>query len=147
MAAATPFNILDTLWAEDALFNRAGLGLVLHKFALWCANRALSGIPKPDPRIVNMLEAKQRWLVGKCGDGGLQDARKWARGSINGKAAYWSAHAAASPDPVWAAALASKWAVTCVGDQLGEEAAAKEHNALDMELLRSLHKVWPHLFD
>ena len=49
----------------------------LHEFAIWCAEQALSLIEKPDPRSLNALEVKRRWLDGKASDEDL--AAAWGR--------------------------------------------------------------------
>ena len=76
----------------------------LHEFAIWCAEQALSLIEKPDPRSLNALEVKRRWLAGKATDEELRAARAaawaaaWATARATARAATWDAVGAAARD-------------------------------------------------
>ncbi len=73
----------------------------LHRFAIWCARRALDRVDEPDPRSVGALDVKERWLEGQASDHELRG------GAAGGYAAYVAASAAASADAADAAASAS----------------------------------------
>ena len=47
----------------------------LHEFAIWCAEQALALIDIPDPRSLETLAVKRRWLDGNATDEELADAR------------------------------------------------------------------------
>lgn len=62
------------LWMADA-------SRTLHEFAIWCAEQALASIEHPDPRSLNALAVKRRWLDGDATDGELNAARAAAYGT------------------------------------------------------------------
>ena len=72
---------------------------VLHEFACWCAERALSRIKNPDPRSITAIEAKRKWLKGEISDDGLAAARD----------AAWDAAWDEAWDAAWNAARAVAW--------------------------------------
>jgi len=49
---------------------------ILHEFACRCAERVLSRIKNPDPRLIKAIEAKRAWLLGKISDEELDAARE-----------------------------------------------------------------------
>ena len=87
------------LWVADA--SRA-----LHEFMLWCGEEALALVDNPDPRSVEVLAVKRRWLAGEATDAELKVARSAAHD-------VYAAYAAADPyyDTVAADALAAAYAV------------------------------------
>jgi hypothetical protein len=62
----------DRLWAvlREELVDAA----ILHEFACRCAERALALVPDPDPRSIEGLAAKRRWLAGEATDAELDAA-------------------------------------------------------------------------
>jgi hypothetical protein len=85
------YVVLNDGWIPDR---------VLHEFAIWCADEALKRVGNPDPRSLNALEVKRRWLRGKATDEELAAARAaaWdaARAAMDAaRAAAWAAMDAA----------------------------------------------------
>ena len=72
---------------------------ILHEFAVWCAEQALSLIANPDPRSIAALTAKREWLDGKINDHELEAAR----------VAAWVAAGEAASAAASAAARAAAW--------------------------------------
>ena len=73
----------DRLWAvlrEEFIPDR-----ILHEFACRCAEDALSRIDNPDPRSINAIVVKRRWIAGEATDEELAAA----------EAAAWVARTAA----------------------------------------------------
>jgi hypothetical protein len=83
------------LWMADAT-------MVLHEFAIWCAERALALADNPDERSLNVLRVKRLWLAGKATNGELSAA--W-------EAAWAAAFAAARSAAVVATTAAARAAV------------------------------------
>ena len=52
---------------------------ILHEFSCQCAERALSRIDNPDPRSVNAIAVKRKWMAGGATDAELYAARVAAR--------------------------------------------------------------------
>ena len=48
---------------------------ILHEFACRCAEDALSRIDNPDPRSINAIAIKRRWIAGEATDEELATAR------------------------------------------------------------------------
>lgn len=75
---------------------------ILHEFACRCAERALSRIDNPDPRSINAIMVKRKWIAGKATDRALSAAERaaWSAGEAametTGEAATWPAMTAAT---------------------------------------------------
>ena len=69
---------------------------ILHEFACWAAERALNRIDNPDPRSVEAIQAKRKWMRGEITDAEL--------------AAAWAAAWDAAGDAAWTAAWTAAWA-------------------------------------
>ena len=67
---------------------------VLHRFAIWCAARALRQCEVTNPSCWHALRVKSRWLVGRAADGELEEARGAACAVCGIRAAYAAAAAA-----------------------------------------------------
>ena len=101
----------DRLWAVlRAEFIPAP---ILHEFACRCAEDALSRIDNPDPRSINAIVVKRRWIAGEATDEELAaaEADAWAaartaRAARAAWAAAWAA-AEAAAETAWAAAWAA----------------------------------------
>jgi hypothetical protein len=115
----------DRLWAvlREDLIDAP----VLHEFACRCAERALALVPDPDPRSIEGLAAKRRWLAGEATDEELEAAAgaAWAAEYAAGAAAGAAAETAA-----WAAAeAAARGAGAAVGDAAYTAARAAAETA------------------
>lgn len=74
----------DKLWAvlrEEVIDVQ-----ILHDFACWCAEDALSHVEKPDERSVTAIKVKRAWLRGEASDEELAAARYAARYAARGAA-------------------------------------------------------------
>ncbi len=104
----------EVLWMADAT-------KVLHEFALWCAERALTrerdAGRKPDPRSWAALKAKQAWLRGETTDAELAAAQAAAT-------AAWEATWKAAWEPIWDAIKAAAWAAASAAAWDAVETAA-----------------------
>ena len=97
----------DRLWA--VLREKFIPTPILHEFACRCAEDALSRIDNPDPRSINAIVVKRRWIAGEATDEELAaaEAAAWvARTSAQdaAEAAAWVARTAAQD-----AAEAAAW--------------------------------------
>ena len=65
-------NANDRLWAvlREAFLPR----MLLHEFGCRCAEWALSFVDNPDPRSVEAIRVKRRWIDGEATCGELYDA-------------------------------------------------------------------------
>ena len=102
----------DRLWA--VLREKFIPTPILHEFACRCAEDALSRIDNPDPRSINAIVVKRRWIAGEATDEELAaaEAAAWvARTSAQdaAEAAAWVARTSAQ-DAVEAATLAAQTA-------------------------------------
>ena len=101
----------------------------LHLFAIDCAERALSKIDNPDPRLIKALEVKKKWMKGGVTDEELREAREgawdvaWAAAEAAWDAAAWDAAASAWEVAAWDAA-ASAWEAAMEAAMEAAEAAA-----------------------
>jgi len=103
----TPILDEDKIWAlcQDWVPDESR-----HRFALWCAGRALRRERKagrePDPRSWEALRVKSRWLQGKPTDEELRAAESAARDAVPAATAARSAvpAATAARDAAWYAA-------------------------------------------
>ena len=73
---------------------------ILHEFACRCAEDVLSRIDNPDPRSINAIAIKRRWIAGEATDEELAAAQ----------AAAWTAAQAAARAAAQAAARTAAWA-------------------------------------
>lgn len=87
-AQRAKWNALDVLDLEDvseddrlwSVLREAFLPpMLLHEFACRCAERALSIVENPDPRSVEAILVKRRWMTGEVTDCELRVARVAAR--------------------------------------------------------------------
>jgi hypothetical protein len=103
---------------------------VLHEFALWCAEEALKLVDEPDPRCVQALEVKRRWLEGKATDEELAAATAAARAAATAADRAAATAAAWSPDraAAWAAATAAATAADRAADTAYWDAATAYWN-------------------
>lgn len=73
---------LDDVSAEDKLWAVLREELIdariLHEFACWCAEDALSHVENADERSWNAIKVKRAWLRGEASDEELVDARATA---------------------------------------------------------------------
>ena len=99
---------------------------ILHEFACRCEEDALSRIDNPDPRSINAIAVKRRWIAGEATDEELAAARAAAETAADAaartdtRAAAWAARAAA-----WAAA----WDAARAARAAAETAAETARNA------------------
>ena len=77
----------DRLWA--VLREKFIPTPILHEFACRCAEDALSRIDNPDPRSINAIVVKRRWIAGEATDEELAaaEADAWAAA----RTAAWAA--------------------------------------------------------
>lgn len=132
----------DKLWS--VLREEFLPSMLLHEFGCRCAEYALSLVKNPDPRSVEAIRVKRRWMTGEATDDELVFARRAAQAaawSAKGSAAWSAARAAA-----WSAALnaawSAEWSAAAVADLFAAEAnetAAREH---EVEILRNLINEW-----
>lgn len=94
---------------------------ILHEFACWCAEQALTLIDNPDPRSIAAVTAKRQWLAGEIDDKQLAAARTEA----------WDAAGDAAGDAAWDAARTEAWAAA--GDAAGDAARAEAGTAARAE--------------
>lgn len=90
---------------------------ILHEFAIWCAETALTKANETDERSWNALQVKRLWLDGKATDEEMAAARVAAMDAAS--AATWddakdAARYAASADARYAAWDAAKYAARAV---------------------------------
>ena len=121
-ADALEILALRKIPAEDRLWAVLRTGFIptpiLHEFACRCAEDALSRIDNPDPRSINAIVVKRRWIAGEATDAELAaaEADAWAaaRTARTAEAAAWAAWAAwaaaRTARTAWAAAEAAAWA-------------------------------------
>jgi hypothetical protein len=89
-----------TLWWADATET-------LHRFACWCAEKALKSANVTDERSWNAIHVKLKWLKGEATDAEL-DAAASAASSAAWSAA-WSAARSAAWSAAWSAARSAAW--------------------------------------
>lgn len=124
----------DKLWA--VLREEFIDAPVLHEYACWCAEYALTFVREPDSRSIAAIEAKRKWLRGEISNDDLTAARAAAWDAACDAAWAAAAAAAAAADAAWAAARAAAWAAADA-----TWAAAREHEVkLLKELLREVEQ-------
>lgn len=152
-AVKDEWNALDVLALEDvsacdklwSVLHVAFLPpMLLHEFACRCAEYALSLVENPDPRSVEAIRVKRRWIAGEATDDELRFARMaaqsaaWAAAWAATRAAAWAAARAAA----WSAAWSAVWSAYGAAEGFAAEAnetAAYEH---EVEILRNLINEW-----
>ena len=97
----------DKLWAvlrEELIDAR-----ILHEFACWCAEDALSHVENADERSWNAIKVKRAWLRGEASDAELAaaEATAWSAAKAAAVAAARAAAEDAAEDAAWAAAVAA----------------------------------------
>ena len=97
----------DKLWAvlrEELIDAR-----ILHEFACWCAEDALSHVENADERSWNAIKVKRAWLRGEASDVARTAAWSAARAAERSAVldAAWSAAEAAARAAAWSAAEAA----------------------------------------
>ena len=116
----------DKLWAvlrEELIDAR-----ILHEFACWCAEDALSHVENADERSWNAIKVKRAWLRGEASDA----ARAAERSAVldaawsAAEAAAWSAARAAAWSAAWSAARTVCRATELDAAWSAAEAAARE---------------------
>lgn len=112
----------DKLWAvlrEELIDAR-----ILHEFACWCAEDALSHVENADERSWNAIKVKRAWLRGEVSDAELAAAEAAAADAARSaaEAAAWSAARAAAEAAAWPAT----WSAAADAAQSAAEAAARE---------------------
>lgn len=77
--------------------------MILHEFACDCAERVLSRVDNPDPRSVEAVRVKRRWLAGEAGDDELEAARvaAWGAALVGAWVAAWEAARVAVRVAAW----------------------------------------------
>lgn len=125
----------DRLWAvlrAEFIPDR-----ILHEFACRCAEDALSRIDNPDPRSINAIAVKRRWIAGEATDEELAAARAAAETAADAaartdtRAAAWAARAAA-----WAAAWDAARAARAAAETAAETAARNAQVGMLAQMLR-----------
>ena len=114
---------IDEVSADDRLWLVLRKELldepILHEFACRCAERALSRVHNPDPRSIDAIETKRKWLRGECTDDELyaawSAARLAARSAGYTAAAYaaWSAERSAAAYAAWSAERSAADSASC----------------------------------
>ena len=110
--AALDILALDDVDAKDKLWVVLREELIdariLHEFACWCAEDALSHVENADERSWNAIKVKRAWLRGEASDVELaaEGAAAWAAALAAARAAAKDA----AKDAAWAAALTAAWA-------------------------------------
>lgn len=94
-------TIEDRMWA--VLREEFLPAHLLHEYACRCADYALSKIDNPDPRSVNAIKAKRKWLRGEISNKELATARNEAR------AVAWNAALDVALDATWVSARDAAW--------------------------------------
>ena len=129
----------DRLWA--VLREKFIPTPILHEFACRCAEDALSRIDNPDPRSINAIVVKRRWIAGEATDEELAaaEADAWAaartaRAARAAWAAAWAA-AEAAAETAWAAAWAA-WDASWDAQDAAEAAARNAQVDMLTQMLR-----------
>jgi hypothetical protein len=137
--AGTALDVLraEHIPPEDRLYVVINDGWIpertLHEFAIWCAEDALKRVGNPDPRSLNALEVKRRWLDGKATDEELAAAwdAAWDAAGDAARAAARDAAMDAAWDAARAAALAAARAAMDAARAAMDAARAAAWAAMD----------------
>lgn len=150
-AQRTEWNALDVLDLEDvsardklwSVLREAFLPpMLLHEFGCRCAEYALSIVENPDPRSVEAIRVKRRWMTGAATDDELRFARMAAQSAedeacgaawLAGRAAVWSAE--------WSAEMAS-WLAAAWASPAARAAGRKSAREQEVAMLRALIAEW-----
>ena len=108
----------DRLWA--VLREEFIVAPILHEFACRCAERALSRVKNPDPRLFEGIETKRAWLRGEITNQELADALESTWCATND--VKWDAAQDAAQNAVYAARNAA-W---CAAQDARNAACAAE---------------------
>lgn len=156
------WNALDVLDLEDmSVREKVWLVLrpqflpemLLHEFACRCAEWALSLVENPDPRSVEAIRVKRRWMAGEATDIELRAAQRAAGNAaevdssdVRPAAASARAAARAARDAACAAVCAAAWsaALSAVAAARLFAAEANETSTYEheVEILRNLINEW-----
>ena len=71
----------DRLWV--VLREEMIPATILHETGCWCADQALSLVDNPDPRSVNVVAVKRRWIRGEATDDELHAAKDAALAALD----------------------------------------------------------------
>ena len=125
---------LDDVDAEDKLWAMLREELIdariLHEFACWCAEDALSHVENADERSWNAIKVKRAWLRGEASDAELAVAwsAAWsaARSAAEdaARSAAWSAAEAAARSAAEDAARSAAWSAAWSAARPAERPAA-----------------------
>jgi len=117
----------------------------LHRFACWCATKALDREDVAgrtvDPRSRAAIAAKLAWLDGEIDDATLAAARAAAGDATwdAARAAAWDAARAAARDAArdatWAAARVATWAATWAAARAAARDATRDKKNIELERL------------
>lgn len=94
-------TIEDRMWA--VLREEFLPAHLLHEYACRCADYVLSKIDNPDPRSVNAIKAKRKWLRGEISNKELTTARNEAW------AVAWNEALGVALDATWVSARDAAW--------------------------------------
>lgn len=120
---------------------------LLHEFACRCEEWLLSVVDSPDPRSVEAIRVKRRWMAGEATDSELDFARDaaWDAASEMATTAAWVEWAAAlgAVGVTWRSAGLSSAQVADIVSESRDDSAARiaalEHK---IEILRNLINEW-----
>ena len=127
-------TIEDRMWA--VLREEFLPAHLLHEYACRCADYVLSKIDNPDPRSVNAIKAKRKWLRGEISNKELTTARNEAR------AVAWNAALDVALDATWVSARDAAWNAA-LDVALGAARAA----ALDVAWVSARDAAWKDMLD
>lgn len=154
-AVKDEWSALDVLDLEDVSANdklwsvlrEAFLPpMLLHEFACRCAEWALSFICIQDPRSVEAIRVKRRWMVGEATDVELRAARRAALSAVREVAAR-PAEGNAARSAALAATGGSSWVVAWLASADARRAASfympsYEVQKHELDVLRNLINEW-----
>lgn len=153
-AQRTEWNALDVLDIEDVseddqlwsvLREEFLPPMLLHEFACRCAEWALSFLGISDPRSIEVIRVKRRWMTGAATKLDLADAVKTAPFPIVRKAASHSARFAArntAIDAAWYMAMTADVGPDVSWFDAGRYPAWWRARAHEVAMLRTLIDEW-----
>ena len=119
---------------------------ILHLFAIDCAERALSKIDNPDPRLIKALEVKKKWMKGEVTDQELIEAREGAWRAVAAEwDAAWEAVAVAEAAAGSAVVAAARSAVAEAEAEAEAAKGAKEKEKQEEVFLKLIQENCPSL--